>query len=204
MLSGFERGGHFFEAFDEAAARTAKVEAHVLNAVKWDTVGKSNAVVFEEFDRVVELKISDVEPGEISRFHRAEFDLRQLLLNKRRDEFVVISQIREQCLSPWFTVIISSSAAGVAKTIHFGDDATDGCLKLLAQFGIFDDRVGAGEARQVVGLARCHQCDCTRGEAFIESGSEGVLRILVKYEVAVDLVGDQYEIVFFAEFTEAA
>jgi len=158
---------------------------------------------FEECDRVVEFESGDVEPCEIGRFHRAEGDAGDLFFEELGDELVVAAQIGDQCLAPRFAVVVGGFAAGIAEAIHFGDDAADRFLKLESQLGVFDDREGTCEAGQVVGLTWCHECHGARGERLAEFGSDDVLRVVVKDEVAVDLVGDEDQVVLFAEVAEA-
>lgn len=43
-------------------------------------------------------------------------------------------------------MVVGGGAAGVAEAVDFGDDASDGFLKLVAALVVFDDGVGAGEA----------------------------------------------------------
>lgn len=104
----------------------------MLDAAKGSAVGEADAVVFEEFYWIFEFELSDVEPREVGRFHRAEGDAGDLLFDEFVDQLVIATQIRDQVLTPRFTVIVSGFAARIAKAVYLGDDAANRFLELEA------------------------------------------------------------------------
>ena len=78
-------------------------------------------------------------------------------MDKVVDEIVVVSQILEESLSPWFPMIVGGGDACVTEAVDFSDDTANRFLKLSTQLGVFYDRISTGKARQVVRLAGRHE-----------------------------------------------
>ena len=118
------------------------------------------------------------------------------------DEIVVVSQIRKESLPPWLAMIVGGGDAGVTEAVDFGDDAANRFLELSAQLGVFYDGKSAGESGQVISFAGSHEGDSAVGDLLAKGSGKGVLGLSIEDEVTVDLVGDEYEIMAFAEVGE--
>ena len=99
-------------------------------------------------------------------------------------------------------MIVGGGDAGVTEAVDFGDDAANRFLKLSSQLGVFYDGKSTGKARQVVSLAGRHEGDSAVGDLLAKGSGQGVFGLSIEDEVTVDLVGDEYEIMAFAEVGE--
>ena len=99
-------------------------------------------------------------------------------------------------------MIVGGGDASVTEAVDFGDDAANRFLELSSQLGAFYHGKSTGKARQVVSLAGRHEGDCAVGDMLAKGSCEGVLGLSIEYEVTVDLVRDEYEIMAFAKVGE--
>ena len=99
-------------------------------------------------------------------------------------------------------MIVGGGDSGVTEAVDFGDDAANRFLELSAQLGVFYDGKSAGESGQVISLAGSHEGDSAVGDLLAKGSGKGMLGLSIEDEVAVDLVGDEYEIMAFAEVGE--
>ena len=73
---------------------------------------------------------------------------------------------------------------------------------MSTQLGVFYDGISTGKAGQVVSLAGRHKGNCAVGYLLAKGSGQGVFGLSIEDEVTVDLVGDEYEIMAFAEVGE--
>ena len=98
--AGSHSSFHPFQTCPQVMTGAAEVQPQVLGSVERGTVRETDTSFFEMPHRVFQPQCTYIKPGQISRLHRAESDLGDLLLDELSDERVVVPQIRKQGLTP--------------------------------------------------------------------------------------------------------
>ena len=141
-----------------------------------------------------------VDPGEVGGLAGADGEGGAAGADEIDERIAVVPEVCDEFCAPGFAVAVGGLGSVVGKGVDFGERVAAGGGEAAAQRVVRDDGEGVAEAGDVPGFAGGEKGDGARGETLrkIEAG-EMWGGGFVEDEVAVDFIGDEDEVVAFAE-----
>lgn len=111
-----------------------------------------------------------------------------------QQKIAIGAQVVQLCLMPLITLSVGGFRGGVTEQVDLRHYPLAGPLDAPAQLGIRNHGKGATQSGDVVGLARGHQRQAAGGDLGPQGGDRGVFQSGFEYQVTVDLVGADQQI----------
>ena len=144
--------------------------------------------------------LGQVNPCKIGSVRDVHDGIRKILRQIILDKAEVAIEVSLQLIEPLLAIIVGRLCRGEGQGVDHAKQLVAG-LELGAQLGIADDDVGEAEACHVEGLGRSHAGDELR--IGLHDGRHRNVLLAAADQVAVDLIGDDPDIVFLYDLSDA-
>ena len=146
----------------------------------------------------VHSQLLTVEPCKVGALHGMDCDLGDVLCDEVADIVAVAFDVYQQLVKPCVAFEICAGYDGLYKAAcRRAMSARNHCLELVSQLFVLDDDVGVEDAGEVEGLGGCCAGDGVLRCPLVDGGKDDVLAL--EDQVVVDLVGDDGEVMSFAD-----
>ena len=200
-----ERCCNFFETFEHSGVRAAEIETDVLGPTEKRAVGEEKFGGFLEVEGWVWVaECAGVDPGEVGGVAMARGEAGAAGADEVDERIADLFEVGEQFQAPWFAVAVGGLGGIVGEGVDFGEGVAAGGAEFATDGVVGDDGVGVTEAGDVPCLAGREQGDGAIGKTLGEvQGGEMRGGGFVEDEVAVDFIGDEDEVMAFAEIGDS-
>ena len=119
--------------------------------------------------------------------------------NEIGEDITIFPEVIDEIATPWLSFPVGRLCGIHRERIDLRQSTASGCIELSAKFGIANHSERIAKTCDVVGLAGRQQGDDALLQRIGQAQGREVSLIRLKNEVAMNLVGNEDEVVLFAE-----
>ncbi len=204
FFHAIDGGGHGFESSKEELRRGREVESHALRAAEVGAVIEEDARFAEKEEvRRVNAQRRAVNPHQVRGLVRAELELRQALSDEVPSRVAVAPQRFDQLGMPRPAFAVDGLSRSIGENVERGQTVPLRLDDAFAQLGIGHGHEGEADTGHVEGFARRAQHDGALQHFLRQIQGAVVAQAFIEYQIAVNLIRAENEIMAAAELADA-